>query len=119
MVILIFSRLSQIKLTNLMKFYKQHIGSSGHVLSSKLLTIEDIQRVKLFITNFADVLAMPLPGRIPGFKMSDIHYRDPDISVTEIQMPDARLWYNVFFSYENLHFRCKMSSTGFEFSSPY
>ncbi|XP_042265228.1 uncharacterized protein LOC121895816 isoform X2 [Thunnus maccoyii] len=77
-IMVIYSRISQNKLTNLIKFYKQHELAprmkrfGGCVLSRRLLTVQDIQRIKQFIANFADVHAMPLPGRIPGFKQSDI-----------------------------------------------
>ncbi|KAK5931551.1 hypothetical protein CesoFtcFv8_000162 [Champsocephalus esox] len=44
----------------------------GRVVTKRVLSFEDIQRIVRFITNFADVFAMPLPERIPGFKRTDI-----------------------------------------------
>ena len=71
------SRISQDKLTGIIKFYKEHglaprMRRGGRVVTKRVLSFEDIQRIVRFITNFADVFAMPLPGRIPGFKRTDI-----------------------------------------------
>ncbi|KAL3045312.1 hypothetical protein OYC64_013556 [Pagothenia borchgrevinki] len=69
--------ISQDKLTGIIKFYKEHglaprMRRGGRVVTKRMLSFEDIQRIVRFITNFADVFAMPLPGRIPGFKRTDI-----------------------------------------------
>ena len=85
-----YFRISQNKLTNLIKFYQQHglvprlKRCGGRVLSKGLLTVQDVQRVKQFITNFADVHAMSLPGRIPGFKRSDIQVLPTTETMTSV-----------------------------------
>lgn len=106
-MMVIFSRISQNKLTNLIKFYKQYglaprmKRSGGRVLSSRLLTVQDIQRLKQFIVNFADVHAMPLPGRIPGFKRSDIQVLPTTETMTSVwrkykaQMCDHGMYCNL------------------------
>lgn len=40
--------------------------------NKKLLTFEDVTDIKRFITNHADVHALALPGRVPGFKRTDL-----------------------------------------------
>ena len=48
------------------------LRSGGRVNSRRLLCYEDIVRVFTFISNFAEDHAVSLPGRIPGFKRSDL-----------------------------------------------
>lgn len=71
--------ISQNKLTALLKHYKEnglvprHKKSGGRQASDKrLLTHDDICRVVAFIVNFAELHAMVLPGRVPGFKRFDV-----------------------------------------------
>ena len=62
----------------MIKFYKEHGVAPRekkcgcHLASKWVLSYEDIQRIVHFVNNFADVHAMLLPGRIPGFKRADI-----------------------------------------------
>lgn len=71
-------RISQDKLTATIKFYKEYgvapriKRGGGRLANKKVLLYDDIRRIVRFISNFADDCAMPLPGRIPGFKRADI-----------------------------------------------
>ncbi|KAF3837845.1 hypothetical protein F7725_009613 [Dissostichus mawsoni] len=65
------------KLTAIIRFYKEHgfaprLRRGARVMSRRVLSFEDIQRIAHFINNFADVFSTPLPGRIQGFKRTDI-----------------------------------------------
>lgn len=74
-----FISISQNKLTALLKHYKEH-GLTPRVKKSggrqerdqRLLTHDDICRVVSFIVNFAELHALVLPGRIPGYKRFDV-----------------------------------------------
>ncbi|KAK6167396.1 hypothetical protein SNE40_021432 [Patella caerulea] len=71
--------ISQNKLTAVLKHYKEfgltprEKKSGGrHASDKRLLTHDDICRVVTFIINFAELHALVLPGRVPGFKRFDI-----------------------------------------------
>ena len=36
------------------------------------LVLDDVKRIVKFLTNYADTNALVLPGRVPGFKRTDI-----------------------------------------------
>ena len=40
--------------------------------SSRLYSFEDFQRAVTYITNYAEIHGLVLPGRIPGFKRADV-----------------------------------------------
>ena len=71
-------RISKDKLTSTVKFYNEFgvaprmKRGGGRRANKKVLVHEDVERIVRFIQNFADSSAMPLPGRIPGFKRADI-----------------------------------------------
>jgi len=46
--------------------------AGGRKSNSRSLSFEDVKAVVAFITNFAEEHALVLPGRVPGFKRSDI-----------------------------------------------
>ena len=68
--------ISKGKLNNLKKWYLEHglvprkKRSGGRQKTA--LSMEDIRCVTQFIINFADQHSLILPGRIPGFKRSDV-----------------------------------------------
>ena len=70
--------ISQNKLTALIKHYKENglvqrrKQAGGRKSNKRSLSFEDIKAVVTFITNFAEQHALVLPGRVPGFKRSDI-----------------------------------------------
>ena len=70
--------ISQDRLTALLDWYKteglvpKEKKSGGRKSNTKCLMFEDIKRVVQFLTNYADVHALVLPGRVPGFKRDDI-----------------------------------------------
>ena len=70
--------ISQNKLTALIKHYKEYglvprrKNSGGRKCNTKSLSYDDIKAVVDFIVNFAEQQVLLLPGRVPGFKRSDI-----------------------------------------------
>ncbi|KAK7485394.1 hypothetical protein BaRGS_00023342 [Batillaria attramentaria] len=69
--------ISQNKLTACLAHYMKHGVTppeewGGRKFNSKAFKPEDIQNTDRFIQNFAEDCALVLPGRIPGFKRSDI-----------------------------------------------
>ena len=70
--------ISQNKLTAVIKHYKENgltprVKKSGRrKYNPRCLSFEDIKGVVSFITNFAEQHTLLLPGRVPGFKRSDI-----------------------------------------------
>ena len=42
------------------------------MIHKRILSMEDIQGVVKFITNYATRNALVLPGRVPGFKRDDV-----------------------------------------------
>jgi hypothetical protein len=44
----------------------------GHLARKRVLSYEDTQWIVHYVINFTNIHAVPLPGRIPGFKKSDI-----------------------------------------------
>ena len=73
-----FFSFSEKKLRNLQNWYDTNgmvpykRKSGGRIQSARTLTYEDISRVYTFIHNFAEQFAVPLPGRVPGFKRGDL-----------------------------------------------
>ena len=71
-------RISQDRLTSLIKWYKaeglvpKEKKSGGRANIKHGLDFTDIRAVIQFITNYASTHALVLPGRIPGFSRSDI-----------------------------------------------
>jgi len=71
-------RLSQDRLTSLLKWYKteglvpKEKKSGGRSSNIHALSFDDIKRVIQFITNYAADHAVVLPGRVPGFRRDDI-----------------------------------------------
>lgn len=74
----LYFSISQDKLTGLIKWYRQHgllpkkCRSGGRLYNKHALSFEDVTQVVHFITNYAEANALTLPGRVPGFKRSDI-----------------------------------------------
>ena len=72
------SSISLNKLKAVIQHYKDHgiaerqRKSGGRRVNTRSLTYDDIKAVVTFITNFAEEHALVLPGRVPGFKRSDI-----------------------------------------------
>lgn len=70
--------ISQDRLTSLIKWYKaeglipkeKNVG--GRKSNSACLCYEDIKNIVRFLTNYASLHAMILPGNDPGFKRDDI-----------------------------------------------
>jgi len=62
----------------LLKHYKEHgiqpkeKKSGGRKSNTRSFDFEDTKRVVRFLTNYACVNALVLPGRVPGFKREDI-----------------------------------------------
>jgi hypothetical protein len=75
-----YFRLSQDRLTGLLKWYKtdglvpKYKKSGGRLstLAKQALSFDDIKRTVSFIICYADDHARVLPGRVPGFKHDDI-----------------------------------------------
>lgn len=72
-------RISQNKLTALLKHFKEHGITprqkprwGGRRYNTKALTPQDTDRVVSFLTHVAEDHGLVLAGRIPGFKRSDI-----------------------------------------------
>ncbi|KAL8612173.1 hypothetical protein ACOMHN_012844 [Nucella lapillus] len=71
-------QISQNKLTALIKHFVEHgvtprrKKSGGRRFNTNAIQPDDIERVVLFITNFAEDHGLVLPGRVPGFKRTDI-----------------------------------------------
>lgn len=84
--------ISQNKLTDLLKHYKEHSLTSCVKKSGcrqrgdqRLHTHDNICRVVSFIVNFAELHALILPGRMPGYKRFDMkllasHYTKTTVS---------------------------------------
>ena len=53
-------------------FFTLRVHGNTHRQPSKAFSAEDVQQVVSFITNYAEDHAILLPGRIPGYKRSDI-----------------------------------------------
>lgn len=76
--VIIFRRISQNKLTALLKHYVKNgltprqKKSGGRKYNTKALTVADTERVVMFLRNFAEDHGVNLPGRVPGFKRADI-----------------------------------------------
>lgn len=74
----ISEHISKNKLTALIAHYKEHgltprrKKTGGRKCNTKILSYDDIRGVVTFITNYADEHALLLPGRVPGYKRSDI-----------------------------------------------
>ena len=72
------SRISQNKLTAVMKHFLQHgltpreKKSGGRKYNSNAISAEDTERAVQLIRNFAEDHALVLPGRVPGFKRADV-----------------------------------------------
>ena len=69
--------ISQNKLTALLKHYKERgleprKKKSGGRVGKTALTAEDTERVVKYLQTYAEDHALVLPGRVPGFKKSDI-----------------------------------------------
>lgn len=70
--------ISQNKLTACLSHYKEHGVTprekewGGRKFNTKAFKPEDIQNTMRFIQNFAEDHALVLPGRVPGFKRSDV-----------------------------------------------
>jgi len=70
--------ISQDRLTGLLKWYKaeglvpKEKKTGGRINNKNCLSLEDVKRVVQFLTNYADLNALVLPGRVPGFKRDDI-----------------------------------------------
>lgn len=66
------------KLTALIKWYKENglqprrKKSGGRIMSKRILTYEDVERVVKFMYNFAEVNAIVLPGRAAAFHKWDV-----------------------------------------------
>jgi len=71
-------RISQDRLTSLMKWYKaeglvpKEKKSGGRSNVTCALHFDDIKRVIQFVTNYASDHALVLPGRVPGFRRDDV-----------------------------------------------
>ena len=71
-MVLIFYRISQNRLTSLIQWYKTHglvakeKRAGGRRYNVKAHSFADIERAIAFITNYAEDHALALPGRIPG-----------------------------------------------------
>ena len=71
-------RLSQDRLTSLLKWYRteglvpNEKKSGGRANNKHSLSYDEIKDVVQFITNYAADHAMVLPGRVPGFRRDDI-----------------------------------------------
>jgi len=72
------SSISLNKLKALIQHYKEHgiaerhRKSGGRRNNTRCLSYDDVKAVVTFITNFAEEHALVLPGRVPGFKRSDV-----------------------------------------------
>ena len=71
-------RISQNKLTGLIKFYKENglqprrKQSGGRIMTKRVLSYEDIERVVQFLMNFTEVNGIILPGRVAAFHRWDV-----------------------------------------------
>ena len=65
-------------MVSVQRWYREHgltprrKKSGGRIESGRVLTYDDTTRIFQFIQNFAEEHALVLPGRVPGFKRSDI-----------------------------------------------
>ena len=71
-----FSSIGKHQLDAIIKHYKQNglvprTKTSGKH-NPKKLKFEEVEKVKTYLANYASAHALTLPGRIPGFKRSDI-----------------------------------------------
>lgn len=67
-------------------------NAGGRKNNTKCLKLEDQERVVNYITNYADVHAVSLPGRVPGFSRADIRLLPssaPKASVYRSYLHDA------------------------------
>jgi hypothetical protein len=70
--------ISQNKLTAVVTHYQENgimprrKKSGGRQSNTRCLSYDDIKAVVSFISNFAEQHALVLPGRVPGFKRTDI-----------------------------------------------
>ena len=46
--------------------------TGGRANNTRAYSYEDIKRVVTFVTNYAEIHALVLPGRVPGFKRDDV-----------------------------------------------
>jgi hypothetical protein len=71
-------RLSQDRLTRILKHYKENglsppeKKSGGRKNNTSSFKFDDIKRVVQFLTSYSEANALLLPGRVPGFKPDDI-----------------------------------------------
>ena len=65
-------------MTGLIKWYMEHglkpkeKKTGGRANNTRAYSYEDIKRVVTFVTNYAEIHALVLPGRVPGFKRDDV-----------------------------------------------
>ena len=70
-------------ITKLSQHYLQHglcpllKKSGGRKNNTRSVSFEQLQEVVSFISNHTDVHGLVLPGRVPGFKSSDIKLLPP------------------------------------------
>ena len=72
--------------------YQAHYKENGLVprkmksggANKKALTLENVTNVRDFILNYAEAYAVNLPGRVPGFKRTDIQVLPSDRSIKAI-----------------------------------
>ena len=60
------------------------LESGGRNNNTFALSTEDIQNVRKFIVTYAEAHAVQLPGRVPGFKRSDIQILPSDYPISSI-----------------------------------
>ena len=87
--------ISKDKLSACQKWYKENgltprrKQSGGWRDCARSLTLEDVNRIYHFIDNYAEQHALALPGRVPGYKRSDLRLLPSDST-------KAGIWRNAY-----------------------
>jgi len=77
------------KLQNLLKHYRENgvtprVHGNTKRLPKNTLSFECVKRIVDFIVNYAECHAMLLPGRIPGYKRSDLKLLPSSTTKTDV-----------------------------------